>query len=261
MLKEDLKANPKDAPAASLLIETLASGAKPGVQPAAAQLAEAKRVAAELTAGDTQGSLTMAVAVGFHKAQQFQTALPYAEAAASKLNTPPAHIALGDLLLSIAESQPDSAEAKTAFEKAVEQYDLVLRVHPDSIEAVNNKAWILHSYLNRSREALDLVVGLQKRVSPAVLPCEFYDTLGAIQESIGQRTSAEQAYLDGLKKSPEHPMLNFHFGKMIAADRTRAQKGIPYLKKAVERGERTNPQMAREAIKLVQSLESGGRIR
>ena len=67
----------------------------------------------------------------------------------TKLNTLPAHINLGDLLLSIAESQPDPPEAKAAFAKAVEQYDLVLKVQPNSIEAVNNKAWILHSYLRQ----------------------------------------------------------------------------------------------------------------
>ena len=33
-------------------------------------------------------------------------------------------------------------------------------------------------------------------------------------------------------------MLNFHFGKMIASDRTRAQKARAALKKAVEKGER-----------------------
>jgi cellulose synthase operon protein C len=261
VLKDVLKVNPKDAPAASLLIEVLASGATAEKQPSEAELAEARRVATELTKSDPQGSMSLAVAVGFHKAQQLQAALPYAEAAATRLNTPPAHINLGDLLLSIAESQPSSAAAKAAFAKAVEQYDIVLKFQPNSIEAVNNKAWILHSYLDRSREALDIVVALQKRVNAGTLPCEFYDTLGAIQEKNGQSTNAEQSYLDGLKKSPEHAMLNFHFGKMIASDHTRAHKALPHLKKAVEKGERTNPQMAQEAIKLVQRLEGDGRTR
>ena len=261
VLREDLKANPKDAPAASLLIEILAEGAKPGTKPSAADLAVAKRAAVELTSNDDQGSMSLAVAVGFHKVQELQAALPYAEAAANKLNTPPAHINLGDLLLSIAESEPDSTKAKDSFAQAVEEYDQVLNVLPNSIEAVNNKAWILHSYLKRTREALDIVVGLQKRVNPSALPCEFYDTLGAIQESIGQIASAEQSYLDGLKKSPEHPMLNFHFGKMIASDRSRAQKARAHLKKAVEKPDRINPQMAKEAIKLVEAIDGGARTR
>ncbi len=258
VLKDVLNANPKDAPAASLLVEILAESGTAGAEASPEGLVEAKRVAAELTKDDSSGSMSLAVAVGFHKAQQLQVALPYAEAAATRLGTLPAHINLGDLLLSIAESKPDTPEAKVAFVKAVEQYDKVLKVQPNSIEAVNNKAWILHSYLDRSREALELVLALQKRVNAGVLPCEFYDTLGAIQESIGQRTNAEQSYLDGLKKSPEHPMLNFHFGKMIASDRARARKAVPHLKKAAEKGEHTNPHMAQEAIKLVQMIESSG---
>jgi tetratricopeptide (TPR) repeat protein len=239
------------------LIEILAEGTKPGAKRSPAQLAEAKRVAALLTEHDDQGGMSLAVAVGFHKAQELQEALPYALSAASKLNTPPAHINLGDLLLSIAECEPDSAKAKASFAKAVEQYDLVLKVIPNSVEAVNNKAWILHSYLERSREALDIAVALQKRVNPSSLPCEFFDTLGAIQEKIGQASSAEQSYLEGLRKSPEHPMLNFHFGRMIAADRSRAQKARGHLKKAVEKSDRINPQIAEEAIKLVEAIDQG----
>jgi cellulose synthase operon protein C len=261
VLKEDLKANPTDAPAASLLIETLAQGSKPDAKPSPADLDEAKRVAAELTANDKDGSLQLAVAVGFHKAQALDQALPYATAAATKLNTPPAHINLGDLLLSIAESQPDNAQAKATFARAVEQYDLVLKAVPNSIEAVNNKAWILHSYLEKSREALEIVVSLQKRVNPAALPCEFYDTLGAIQEAIGQTASAEQSYLDGLKKSPEHPRLNFHFGKMIASDRSRKQKARTHLQKVVEKADRINPKIAQEAIHLVEVIDRGVTIR
>jgi len=257
VLKEDLKANLKDAPAASLLIDILARGTKADSTEGPADLSEAKRIAAELTANDAEGSMNLAVAVGFHKARALEAALPYALAAATKLNTPPAHINLGDLMLSIAESQTDPAQAKTAFAKAVEQYDIVLNIVPNSIEAINNKAWILHSYLERSREALDIVVDFQKRVNPTSLPGEFYDTLGAIQESVGQTQSAERSYLDGLRKAPEHPMLNFHMGKMIASDRSRSQKARTYLKKAVEKPDRINPKMAEEAIKLVEAIDRG----
>ncbi len=261
VLKEDLKGNPKDAAAASLLIEILAQGVEPAKPNHPDDLALAKRLASELTAKDDQGSMSLAVAVGFHKSQQLEAALPYAESAATKLNTPPAHINFGDLLLSIAESQRDKDQARATFARAVEQYDLVLKAQPNSIEAINNKAWILHSYLDRSREALDIVVALQKRVSPSALPCEFYDTLGAIQESIGQTNSAEQSYLDGLKKSPEHPMLNFHFGKMIASDHTRAPKARTHLKKAIEKSDRMSPLIAEEAVKLVQTLDRNGTAR
>ena len=111
----------------------------------------------------------------------------------------------------------------------------MLQSQPNSVEAINNKAWILHTYLDQSRQALELVLALQKRVNSAALPGEFYDTLGSIQESIGKVRDAEQAYIDGLKKAPEHPVLNFHFGKMIASDRSRAVQGAAVPEESARR--------------------------
>ena len=50
-----------------------------------------------------------------------------------------------------------------------------------------------------------MVLALRQRVSAAALPGEFYDTLGAIQESVGQTAMPRQSYVDGLKKAPKHP--------------------------------------------------------
>ena len=102
------------------------------------------------------------------------------------LDNPVAHLNLGDLLLSMAESQADQGRAKPLFERAVEEYDRVLKLQPAQVEAVNNKAWVLHTYLGRSQEALELTQDLLKRAHPATLPGEFYDTLGAIQEALGR---------------------------------------------------------------------------
>ena len=84
--------------------------------------------------------MSLAVAVGCAAETRSSSAV---RAAAAKLITPAAHINLGDLLLSIAESEPDSTKAKASFAKAVEQYDLVLKVVPNSIEAINNSV-VLH---------------------------------------------------------------------------------------------------------------------
>ena len=150
-------------------------------------------------------------------------------------------------MLAIAESQSDPVAARETFGQAVEQYDRVLKAQPNSIQAVNNKAWILHSYLERSPKALELVVDLQKRVSPAVLPGEFFDTVGAIQESVGRSRDAEQSYLDGLKKAPENPVLNFHLGRLLAADTSRSYKAKLHLSKALTAREQLRPSMAKEA--------------
>ena len=259
VLRADLQANPDDGVAAGQLVQFLAERPSAGQAPAAADLAEARRIAADVSRRDTNGRMILAIAIGFHRAGQLELALPLAQAAAEKLDSPAAHLNFGDLLLAIAESQSDSAIARETFERAVQQYVLVLKVQPNSVEAANNKAWILHTYLDRSQEALELVMDLKKHVAPTALPGEFFDTLGSIQESIGQTLDAEQSYLDGLKKSPENPALNFHIGRLLAADHSRATKAKAHLNKALLARERISPTMAHEAESLVRNLSGGVR--
>jgi tetratricopeptide (TPR) repeat protein len=255
VLNDDLAANPDDANATARLIEVLSNSSDE--KTSAADLEAAKRIAQEIAGRDKRGTMILAVAIGFHKARRLELALPYAKVAATKLGTSAAHLNLGDLLLTRAESQSDPAQARASLEQAVSEYDLVLNSQPSSVEAVNNKAWILHTYLGQTRQALELVLALRKRVNAAALPGEFYDTLGSIQESVGKITDAEQSYRDGLKKAPEHAMLNFHFGKMIASDNSREGKAEArlHLKKALDAGDRLSPPMAQEALRLVQLMD------
>jgi tetratricopeptide (TPR) repeat protein len=256
ILKRDLAANPLDSTAAARLIELLAQAPQPGQPPTARDLDEANRIAREVAARDTAGQMIMGISIGFHRARQLELAFPYAEAAAAKLDTPAAHLNFGDLLLTSAERQSDSNQARDVLKRAVAEYDLVLKSQPNSIEAINNKAWILLTHLQQPRQALDMVQSLRQRVNAAALPGEFYDTLGAIQESVGKTRDAEQSYLDGLKKAPDHPVLNFHLGRLIASDRSRAGKARSHLSTALASGDRLSPAVTREAMQLVQLLDS-----
>src|SRR5262249_33919472 len=152
----------------------------------AADLEQAQQFARDVASRDTTGEMILGLAVGFHRARRLELAFPYAEAAAAKLHTPAAHLNFGDLLLATAESRSDKQEARAALTRAVAEYDRVLEVQPNSIEAVNNKAWILLTHLDQPQQALEMVLALRQRVSASALPGEFYDTLGAIQESVGQ---------------------------------------------------------------------------
>ena len=125
----------------------------------------------------------------------------------------------GNLLLAKAESMSQAEPATETFKKAVAQYEIVLKAQPNSIEAINNKAWILHRYLNRNAEALQpRAEGLLERADPSMLPAEFLDTLGAILEAAQRHGDAEEAYDKGLKKVPEHPVLNYHMGRLLARE-------------------------------------------
>jgi tetratricopeptide (TPR) repeat protein len=253
-LKADLRVNPDDVAATGQLVQLLAER-PPGGQPAPGDLAEIQHLA-ETARRDPKGPMILAIAIGLHKAGQLDLALPYAQDAATRLDSPPAHLNLGDLLLTIAESQSDPTTARATFLRAVDQYNRVLQAQPDSVEAVNNKAWILHTYLDESPKALELVLDLQRRVHAAALPGEFYDTLGSILESAGRTREAEQAYLDGLNKAPENAVLNFHYGRLITADRTRAAKARTYLGKALAARDRLSPLMAQEADTLLRDQSS-----
>lgn len=251
VLKDDLKMNPQDGEALAILIQIFCQGDNNS----AAGLADAKRCSDELMSNDPRGLMGLAAAVGFHKAGRFDIAEPLAEKAASRVDTPAAHLNYGDLLMAIAEaSAKDPARAKAYFIKAIDQYDAVLKTQPTSVEAVNNKAWILHSYLGENSKALELAEGLLRRVKPLALPGEFYDTLGAIQEAAGQKREAEESYQLGLKKSPEHPVLHFHYGRLIASDRSRSNQARTHLTKALESRDRLNPTMTREAEDLLRNI-------
>jgi len=258
-LKRGLDANPTDATTVAQYVQLLseADPSSPGGR--SVGLDEARKLTDELLQNDETGSLILAAAVGYHKAQRLDLALPLAEKAAELLDSPVAHLNLGDLLLSLAETQPEAEKARPFHERAVQQYDRVLQERPTSIEAVNNKAWVLHSSLGRSQEALELIQGLVERVNTDALPGEFYDTMGAIQEALGQRDEAERSFQMGLERSPDLAVLHYHYGKLIAADKNRGARARDHLTKAIAAREQLSPTMAEDAVRLVREIGADGR--
>jgi tetratricopeptide (TPR) repeat protein len=252
----DLKTNTQDNLGLAKLIQLMAGPGPGGEAPSPGDVEEARKVAAETVAADKKGAMVLAAGVGFHKAGQPELALPLSEKAVTMLDSSVAHLNLGDLLLSMAESQADRARARPLFLRAVEEYDRVLKLQPGLVEAVNNKAWVLHTYLGRSQEALELSQGLLRRANPAALPGEFYDTIGFIQESMGRDGDAEASYLQGLRKAPEHPVLNYHFGKLLAKSKSGSARAKGHLAKALANRGQLGPEMARDADHLVQQLGS-----
>jgi len=250
-LRAGLGVSPEDPVGVAQLVELLAAAPRPGEGATPDTLAAAEALAAEVGGRDRTGSLLLALAVGFHKAGRLDAAREWAEKASARLDAPVVHLNYGDILLSIAESRND-AEAPAYFRKAVEQYDLVLKVQANSVEAVNNKAWILSRYLGESGKALDLALGLLARVDPSTLPGEFFDTLGSIQQAVGRPREAEDSYGKGLRKAPDHPVLNYHMGKLILADARRAGKARGYLETAQAGRARLSPSMAADVDALME---------
>jgi cellulose synthase operon protein C len=251
-LRKGVEAVPDDGRGVAQLVELLARPALPGGKAAANSLAALQTFTAQIAQRDTRGNLLLGVAIGLHKADQLELALQWIQKAEAKLDAPVVHLNHGDILLTIAERSTDTAAARPNFERAVAQYDLVLKNQATSVEAVNNKAWILHTYLGQSQKALELTTAFMSRVDPSTLPGEFYDTLGAIQEASGKTREAEESFARGLLKTPDHPVLNFHMGRLLAADRARANKAGDYLRKALDNKSKLSPNMAAEVATLVE---------
>lgn len=230
-LEASMKRNPADDAGLAQLVQYLAEtrGADE-----ADGLARAEAIGKALGAGDSDksGRASLSMAVGYHAAGRTELALPWAERAARKLDAPAVHMTYGDILLTRAEATADAALARADFVKADDEYGRVIKAQGNAVEAINNKAWILHRYLNNNPAALELAEGLARRAGTAGLPAAFLDTLGSIQATAGRPRDAERSFLLGLKKEPEMAMLNYHMGKLLAADKSRSVQAAEYLAKA-----------------------------
>ena len=253
-LREALKINPNDDTGLSSLIFHICEPRTPGAAVDPRDLDEARTLADEFAKRDDRGIFALAVAMGYQRAGQIDLAMPWAEKAARAIDKPPVHMAYGGILLTRAETTAAKSEAEALLLKAIEQYDAVLKAEPNALEAVNNKAWILHHYFNRHAEALAVAEGLVRKVPIGALPPEFYDTLGSIQEALHQAENARDSYALGLRKSPDHPTLNYHMGKLLANDPKRSDEAAGCLEKARSGRAKLSPEMAKDLDGLLKTV-------
>ena len=202
---------------------------------------------------DAKGDLALAVAVGFHKAGQLDLALPWAEKAAAKLDSPsrpPQPTATSCSRWPSRRARPGPVPPALRPRRRPST-TWSSSPSPNSVEAVNNKAWILHSYLSKSQEALELAQGLLKRVDPGPSRASSSTRSARSRRRWAGPSDAEESYTQGLGKSPDHPVLNYHMGKLMAADRARAGKAANYLKVAQAASDRLPAAMAAKLSSLM----------
>jgi tetratricopeptide (TPR) repeat protein len=259
ILKDLLKLNPDDpvalTTAIAIQVEPRGNLTQGSPQPASKEdIDQAVAMAKSFGDDDAKGYRMLAISNGFSRAGLIEQAIPWAEKAAAKLDSITARLNLGDLLLTLSEKQGDAENAATLQDRALAEFDRILTIQPNTVAAVNNKAWILHRYKHESKKALDLAQGLLQRVSPNVLPGEFYDTLGSIQEAMNRPKDAEESYKKGLGKLPNHPVLNLHMGALMANDPARSRNAATYLKVAQAGSDRLPTDMAADLNTLLKRL-------
>jgi len=244
-IQRGLASKPDDPVMVSMLIETVAG------KPEFAKVFSEWKVKA---ATDSSGKLALAASIALQRSGRLEDALEMADMAVQKADIPGAWINKGGILLAMAESGPE-AHRRQRFEESIAAYDKVLAKAPDSIEAVNNKAWILHQHLGRHESAAQVVDAFLKRTDPSRVPAEFDDTVGAIREAVARNREAEESFAMGLSKSPAHPMLNFHMGRLLSRDPGRRSNARTYLERALNSPDRLDENTVAEARRILSDLE------
>ena len=153
-LKRAIVQSPSDAAAVEMLVQALAGDAPAGKPASASDLKAAEQIAETYARNEKTGRIALAVSLGYQKAGRLELALPWAELAASRLEDPMAELNLANLYLDLGEDRPEDSRSGELFKKAVEHYDIVLKSQANAIEAVNNKAWILHQYFGENDEGV-----------------------------------------------------------------------------------------------------------
>ena len=261
-VREARKRVPDDSQLVSLLIQYLVdAGPAPNAPaPGAADLEEADRTSRQFQEGgaddeeDFEAKAAYAVALGYHRGGRPDLARPWIEQAGASIEEEAVMLTSGDVMLALAEEEADPSRSREYFGLAVDAYDRALALNADSIEAINNKAWILHRYLEDDQGALALIDRYLGRVEHRTLPAELYDTLGSIQQSLGRVTEAEQSFAEGLRRQSNDPMLNFHMGRLIAMDRDRSARALPYLQKARDVREQLPPDALSEIEAILERV-------
>lgn len=253
-LRQAIKINDKDDTGLSSLIFHLCEPRGTSLPAEPQDMDEARKLADEFGRRDERGVFALAAAIGYQRAGKIDLALPWAEKAAGKIDRPGVHLVYGGLLLAQAEATAAKAEATVLFRKAIDEYDAVLKAQPTAIEAVNNKAWILHRYLERDADALAVAEALVRKVPTGSMPAEFYDTLGSIQEAMHQPEKAKDSYELGLGKSPDHATLNYHLGKLLAGEPKHVAKAASCLEKANAGRATLSPEMVKDLDGLLKTV-------
>ena len=117
------------------------------------------------------------------------------------------------------------------FEKAIAEYEAILKQNPRQLMAANNLASLLVDYKGDA-QSLDRALILSRDFEQRAPNAFFLDTLGWVHLKMGHQDDALRVIQRAVAQAPQHPILNYHLGMAHhkAGNRRDAQT---YLKKAL----------------------------
>ena len=117
------------------------------------------------------------------------------------------------------------------IDRAMQEYDTLLRLDPRVLVAANNLASLLADQKG-DQKSLERALLLTKEFETSAPNPYFLDTLGWIHLKLGHQDEALRIIQQATAKAPDHPVLNYHMGIAYfkAGQKTEAKS---YLQKAV----------------------------
>ncbi len=117
------------------------------------------------------------------------------------------------------------------FDRAILEYETILKQNPRQLMAANNLASILVDQKGDAK-SLDRALALSRDFEQRAPNPFFLDTLGWVHLKMGHQDDAIRFIQRAVAEAPQHPILNYHLGMahFIAGHRLEAQT---HLKKAL----------------------------
>ena len=96
-------------------------------------------------------------------------------------------------------------------DRAIEEYEALLRLNPRSLVVANNLASMLTDQKG-DQKSLERALALAKDFDQTAPNAFFLDTLGWVHHKLGNSGQAVHFIQQALAKAPDHPVVNYHLG-------------------------------------------------
>eukprot|EP00913_Durusdinium_trenchii_P028299 g26527.t1 len=179
------------------------------------QVAQATTFATQHLRQKADSRTLRAIAKMFYRAKANEPALLWAERAvkaADKSDEIAARLFAGSVAGILGREKKDRA----ILLKSRKHLELVLKLKPDHLTAINNLAWLLAHELDEPKEALKIVQRITSSVSVPLMNVGIIDTVAMVYRRNGQYLNARKILEEATSLHPRKAGLHFQLGLVYA---------------------------------------------